>query len=57
MEQIYERRADADGTAQWLVQRAIGGVGHCDFTVAEQARARARRFCYARRFPTLSLPP
>ncbi|AMR81980.1 alpha/beta hydrolase family protein [Cupriavidus nantongensis] len=39
MEQIYKRRADANGTAQWLVQRAIRGVSHCDFTVAEQARA------------------
>ncbi|WP_454722942.1 MULTISPECIES: alpha/beta hydrolase family protein [Cupriavidus] len=39
MEQIYKRRADANGTAQWLVQRAIRGVSHCDFTLAEQAAA------------------
>ncbi|WP_422650905.1 Alpha/beta hydrolase [Cupriavidus sp. H18C1] len=39
MQQIYKRRADAQGTAQWLVQRAIRGVSHCDFTVAEQKAA------------------
>ncbi|MDF3834083.1 alpha/beta hydrolase [Cupriavidus basilensis] len=39
MEQIYKRRANANGTAQWLVQRAIRGVSHCDFTVAEQVTA------------------
>lgn len=39
MEQIYKRRADANGTAQWLVQRAIRGISHCDFTIAEQVRA------------------
>lgn len=39
MEQIYKRRADANGTAQWLVQRAIRGISHCDFTIAEQTRA------------------
>ncbi|MFJ5383699.1 alpha/beta hydrolase, partial [Cupriavidus sp. CER94] len=39
MEQIYKRRADANGTASWLVQRAIRGIAHCDFTVAEQTRA------------------
>lgn len=39
MEQIYKRRADANGTAKWLVQRAIRGISHCDFTVAEQVRA------------------
>lgn len=39
MEQIYKRRADANGTASWLVQRAIRGIAHCDFTVAEQTKA------------------
>lgn len=39
MQQIYKRRADSNGTANWLVQRAIRGISHCDFTVAEQARA------------------
>ena len=39
MEQIYKRRADALGTSNFLVQRAIRGVAHCDFTVAEQASA------------------
>lgn len=39
MEQIYKRRADAAGTSNWLVQRAIRAVGHCDFTVAEQVEA------------------
>ena len=39
MEQIYKRRADRLGTSNFLVQRAIRGVGHCDFTVAEQKAA------------------
>jgi hypothetical protein len=39
MEQIFKRRADALGTSNFLVQRAIRGVGHCDFTVAEQVSA------------------
>ncbi|WP_423200420.1 Alpha/beta hydrolase [Cupriavidus sp. H19C3] len=39
MEQIYKRRALAAGTSQWLVQRAIRGVSHCDFTDAEQVDA------------------
>ncbi|KQQ88657.1 alpha/beta hydrolase [Massilia sp. Leaf139] len=39
MEQIYKRRADAAGTAGLLVQRAIRGISHCDFTIAEQAAA------------------
>lgn len=39
MEQIYKRRAMAQGTDKWLVQRAIRGVSHCDFTVEEQASA------------------
>jgi hypothetical protein len=36
MQQIYKRRAVANGSDQWLVQRAIRSPGHCDFTVAEQ---------------------
>jgi pimeloyl-ACP methyl ester carboxylesterase len=39
MEQIYKRRADAQGASQWLVQRAIRGVNHCDFTLEEQNQA------------------
>ncbi len=39
MEQIYKRRADAAGTSGMLVQRAIRGISHCDFTIAEQASA------------------
>ena len=39
MEQIFKRRADAQGTSQLLVQRAIRGVTHCDFTLAEQEEA------------------
>jgi pimeloyl-ACP methyl ester carboxylesterase len=39
MEQIFKRRADALGTSNFLVQRAIRGIGHCDFTVAEQVSA------------------
>lgn len=39
MQQIYQQRAAAKGNANWLVQRAIRGASHCDFTVAEQVRA------------------
>ncbi|MBY0409037.1 MAG: alpha/beta hydrolase [Burkholderiaceae bacterium] len=39
MEQIYKRRAIAQGTDKWLVQRAIRGVNHCDFTDQEQTQA------------------
>ena len=39
MEQIYNQRVAAKGNSQWLVQRAIRGISHCDFTVAEQAKA------------------
>ena len=39
MEQTYARRTAAQGTGNWLVQRAIRGVSHCDFTVAEQVEA------------------
>jgi len=39
MEQIYKRRADQEGTSKWLVQRAIRGKAHCDFTLDEQTDA------------------
>ncbi|MES2949673.1 MAG: alpha/beta hydrolase [Pseudomonadota bacterium] len=39
LEQSYLARATAKGHANLLVQRAIRAPGHCDFTVAEQARA------------------
>ncbi|MGC3987792.1 MAG: alpha/beta hydrolase [Pseudorhodoferax sp.] len=39
MEQIYKRRTMALGTDRWLVQRAIRGVSHCDFTLDEQTAA------------------
>jgi hypothetical protein len=39
MEQTYQKRTAAKGNSAWLVQRAIRGASHCDFTVAEQVRA------------------
>lgn len=39
MEQIYKRRAIANGSDRWLVQRMIRSPGHCDFTIAEQVEA------------------
>ncbi|RZI44546.1 alpha/beta hydrolase [Herbaspirillum sp. HC18] len=39
MEQIYRRRADTQGSGDWLVQRAIRAPSHCDFTVKEQVEA------------------
>ena len=39
MTQEYQKRAKRQGNAGWLVQRAIRGAAHCDFTVAEQAQA------------------
>jgi acetyl esterase/lipase len=39
MEQVYQRRVAAKGNGGWLVQRAIRGASHCDFTVAEQVAA------------------
>jgi hypothetical protein len=39
MTAAYQKRAAAKGNAGWLVQRAIRGAAHCDFTVAEQAKA------------------
>lgn len=39
MMQIYRQRAEAKGNGNRLVTRAIRGISHCDFTVAEQAEA------------------
>ncbi|MEO7055304.1 MAG: alpha/beta hydrolase, partial [Caldimonas sp.] len=39
MEQVYQKRVAAKGNSALLVQRAIRGVSHCDFTVAEEAEA------------------
>jgi hypothetical protein len=39
MMQQYEQRAIANGNGKRLVQRAIRGAAHCDFTVAEQVQA------------------
>lgn len=36
MEQIYRRRAEEKGSGQWIVQRAIRGVSHCDFLPDEE---------------------
>jgi len=39
MQQVYQQRTAAKGNSSWLVQRAIRGASHCDFTVAEQVQA------------------
>ena len=39
MQQVYQQRTAAKGNSNWLVQRAIRGASHCDFTVAEQVKA------------------
>ncbi len=39
MQQVYQKRTAAKGNSSWLVQRAIRGASHCDFTVAEQSEA------------------
>ena len=39
MQQVYQKRVAAKGNSQWLVQRAMRGASHCDFTVAEQVEA------------------
>ena len=39
MEQVYRKRADAGTGKDWLVQRTVRGVAHCDFTAAEQVAA------------------
>jgi hypothetical protein len=38
MEQIYAARVAASGRSDLLVQRAVRGVQHCDFTAAELVR-------------------
>ncbi len=37
--QIYRERANANGSGDWLVQRAIRSPGHCDYTLDEQETA------------------
>ncbi|MBC7993061.1 MAG: alpha/beta hydrolase [Rhizobacter sp.] len=39
MQQIYQKRVAAKGNSAYLVQRAIRGASHCDFTVPEQVAA------------------
>jgi pimeloyl-ACP methyl ester carboxylesterase len=39
MEQTYQKRTAAKGNSAWLVQRAIRGASHCDFTIVEQVEA------------------
>jgi hypothetical protein len=39
MQQVYQKRVAAKGNSGFLVQRAIRGVSHCDFTIAEQEEA------------------
>jgi dienelactone hydrolase len=39
MQQVYQKRTAAKGNSAFLVQRAIRGASHCDFTVAEQVKA------------------
>jgi hypothetical protein len=39
MQQVYQKRTAAKGNGTWLVQRAIRGASHCDFTIAEQVKA------------------
>jgi pimeloyl-ACP methyl ester carboxylesterase len=39
MQQIYQQRVAAKGNSAYLVQRAIRGASHCDFTIAEQVQA------------------
>lgn len=37
MEQVYQKRVAAKGNGNWLVQRAVRGASHCDFTTQEMA--------------------
>jgi pimeloyl-ACP methyl ester carboxylesterase len=39
MQQVYLERAKQKGSDALLVQRVVRGVGHCEFTYAEQAAA------------------
>jgi hypothetical protein len=38
MQQVYRQRVVAQGAADRLVQRAIRGASHCDFTIAEMSQ-------------------
>ena len=39
MEQVYQKRVAAKGNSAFLVQRAIRGISHCDFTTVEMNTA------------------
>jgi acetyl esterase/lipase len=39
MQQVYQKRVAAKGNSALLVQRAIRGASHCDFSIAEQVKA------------------
>lgn len=39
MQQLYRKRAEAKGSSALLVQRAMRGISHCDFTVAEMSES------------------
>jgi hypothetical protein len=39
VQQMFHKRVAAKGNSDWLVQRAIRGIDHCDFTIAEQVNA------------------
>ncbi len=39
MQQVYQKRVATKGNSTWLVQRAIRGASHCDFTIAESVAA------------------
>ncbi len=39
MQQVYQRRVAAKGNSAFLVQRAIRGASHCDFTKVEEVSA------------------
>ena len=39
MQQVFQKNVAAKGNGAFLVQRAIRGVSHCDFTVAEASTA------------------
>lgn len=39
MQQVYRQRAQRKGNGERLVQRAIRGIGHCEFTYREQTDA------------------
>ena len=39
MQQVFQKNVAAKGNSAFLVQRALRGVSHCDFTVAEASTA------------------